>query len=175
MEQPVADRPVMPDGYGIPQSGDGLLDWGSVEGRLRDAEVYWMASTRPDGRPHVVPRWGVWMNGHLYYDGAPTTRHARNLVDNPRCALHLEDGTRAVILEGESGPTSPPGLELGTRLSADFRRKYADAGYTPPPDAWEGEAAGGLCRFTPVTGLAWTTFPTDATRYRFTPPARVAR
>jgi len=168
MTAPVADRPTMPDGYGIPASMDGLLPWDAVEARLHDARVYWMATTRPDGRPHVVPRWGVWLEGRLWYDGAPTTRHARNLRENPACALHLEDGTRAVILEGTSGPASAPGPAFGGRLAAGFADKYTADGYTLEPGAWEGEEAGGLCVFVPRTGLAWTAFPADATRYRFT-------
>ncbi len=57
--RPSRDRPEMPEGYGVPDSSDGLLDWSDVEARLLAAPQYWMATTRPDGRPHVVPRWGV--------------------------------------------------------------------------------------------------------------------
>jgi hypothetical protein len=162
-----ADRPVMPDGYGVPDGTDGLLPWEVVDERLRDSRVYWMATTRPDGRPHVVPRWGAWLDGRLYYDGAPTTVHARNLRTNPHCALHLEDGTRAAVLEGTAAPADPPGPALGGRISAEITRKYADDGYSPSPDNWEGEHAGGLCVFTPAKGLAWHSFPADVTRYRF--------
>ncbi len=157
----------MPDGYGVPDGTDGLLPWEVVDERLRESRVYWMATTRPDGRPHVVPRWGVWLDGRLYYDGAPTTVHARNLRTNPHCALHLEDGTRAAVLEGTAAPATPPGPGLGGRISAEMSRKYGVDGYSPPPDSWDGEAAGGLCVFTPVKGLAWHSFPADVTRYRF--------
>ena len=163
----VADRPSMPEGYGVPDGTDGLLPWPVVESRLRDSTSYWMATTRPDGRPHVVPRWGVWLDGRLYYDGSPTTVHATNLRGNPHCVLHLEDGTRAAILEGTSGAASSPGLELGGRIAAEMDRKYGAQGYSPAADSWEGEAAGGLCVFVPVKGLAWHDFPKDVTRFRF--------
>lgn len=163
---PVVDRPIMPDGYGVPTDTQGLLAWSDVEVRLVEATAYWLATTRPDGRPHVVPRWGVWLDGAFWYDGSPETLHVRNLAANQNCVLHLEDGTRAVILEGTSGPTSPPSAELGRRLSAAFS-KYHDAGYEPEPTAWDGEDAGGLCRFTPVKALAWSSFPTDVTRFRW--------
>ena len=71
---PRTTRPEFPDGYGLPETTDGLLDWSRVEQRLRDAQHYWIASVRPDGRPHSVPRWGVWLDGAFWYDGAPTTR-----------------------------------------------------------------------------------------------------
>ena len=46
----------MPEGYGVPEGPEGLLGWEEVDARLAEARVYWMATTRPDGRPHVVPR-----------------------------------------------------------------------------------------------------------------------
>lgn len=167
MAQPRLDRPDMPNGYGVPTDSNGLLPWRDVEERLIQARVFWLSTTRPDGRPHVVPRWGAWVDGAFYYDGSPETRHVRNLAENAACALHLEDGTNAVILEGTSGPTDAPGPEVGARISEAFRHKYAEAGYKPDPDAWEGPDAGGLCRFVPAKAMAWSQFPTDVTRYRF--------
>lgn len=161
------DRPEMPDGYGVPDTDAGLLAWSDVESRLVASAQYWMATTRPDGRPHVVPRWGVWLDGGLFYDGAPTTRHVRNLTENPSCTLHLEDGWQAVIVEGRSGATTSPGLEVGARIAAELARKYGERGYRPEADAWEGDDAGGLCRFEPTRSLAWFDFPTDMTRFRF--------
>ncbi len=61
--EPTLDRPVVPDGYGVPEHNDGLLNWSDVETRLLSTKNVWMATTRPDGRPHVVPRWGVWLDG----------------------------------------------------------------------------------------------------------------
>ncbi len=165
--EPTADRPRMPDGYGLPETTEGLRPWADVDERLRGAETVWMATTRPDGRPHVVPRWGVWLDQRFYYDGAPTTRHTQNLLANPACALHLESGTDVVVLEGESRPATPPDPELAERLSAEFHRKYERQGYAPGPESWSGPDAGGLCVFVPRTGLTWSSFPTDATRYTF--------
>jgi nitroimidazol reductase NimA-like FMN-containing flavoprotein (pyridoxamine 5'-phosphate oxidase superfamily) len=158
----------MPEGYGVPATRDGLLDWSDVEARLVASSQYWMATIRPDGRPHVVPRWGVWVDGRLWYDGAPTTRHAGNLTHNPACTLHLEDGWKAVIVDGTSQPAAPPALEFGARLVSAFAVKYSERGYEPQPDSWEGPAGGGLMAFTPVKALAWFDFPTDVTRFRFT-------
>lgn len=161
------DRPVVPEGYGVPASADGLLSWQQVVERLAASDQYWMATTRPDGRPHVVPRWGVWLNGHLWYDGSPDTRHAQNLASNSACTLHLEDGWECVIVEGTSGPTGSPGLDFGARIAAAITAKYGEKGYSPAPDAWEGPAAGGLMKFTPEKSLAWFDFPNDMTRFRF--------
>ena len=163
---PHADRPVLPEGYGLPSSTEGMLAWSDVEARLVRARSYWLATVRPDGRPHVVPRWGVWLDGRFWYDGAPTTVHARNLATNPACSLNLENGTEAVIVEGESRPARAPAETLGGRISTAFA-KYHDLGYRPAADAWSGEDGGGLRVLIPHRALAWFTFPTDATRFHF--------
>jgi hypothetical protein len=168
MPEPVTDRPIFPEGYGIPESTDGMLTWAQVEERLVASPVYWIATVRPDGRPHVVPRWGVWVDGRLWYDGAPTTVNARNLAGEPRCVVHLENGTEAVIVEGESRVAGDPGEEFRGRLAEAFA-KYHGSGYSPGPDSWEGERGQGLFAFTPSRAMAWFSFPTDATRFTFRP------
>lgn len=169
------DRPRMPDGYGVPESAEGLLDWSAVEQQLVEARHVWLSTTRPDGRPHVVPRWGVWLDGRYFYDGSPETVHARNLRTNPACVLHLESATEVVVVEGTAGPSEPITGELGERLSAAYRAAYGDQGYEPAPDAWSGPDAGGMCVLQPVSALAWRRFPADVTRFRFaTPPSSPA-
>jgi hypothetical protein len=163
---PRRERPAFPEGYGLPETTEGLLEWEQVEERLVASVAYWLATVRPDGRPHVVPRWGVWLDGRFWYDGAPTTRHARNLVANPACSLNLENGTEAVVVEGESTPARAPEATLGTRLASAYG-KYHDLGYSPAADAWAGEDGGGLRVLTPRRAVAWFSFPSDATRFVF--------
>lgn len=157
----------MPDGYGVPDHRDGLLDWETVESRLKKAISYWLATTRPDRSPHVVPRWGVWLDGRFWYDGSPNTVHVRNLDHNHGCALHLESGSEAVIVEGRSDVAPPPGPGLGTRLAEAFGAKYGALGYAPEPDSWDGSDSGGLRVLTPAKAIAWFDFPNDVTRFRF--------
>ena len=159
-------RPEMPDGYGVSEAGP-FLEWESVEERLVEATHYWLGTSRPDGRPHVVPRWGVWLDTKFWYDGSPATRHSRNLEGNPHCTLHLESGVEVTIVEGISEVPEPVAGELGERLSAEFGRKYGPLGYSPGPDAWSGEASGGLHVLAPKSAIAWTEFPADLTRFSF--------
>ncbi len=166
MSIPLVDRPEMPEGYGVKPDG-AFLSWMTVEQRLIESLHYWLSTTGPDGAPHVVPRWGVWLDETFWYDGSPKTRHARNLETNTACALHLESGSETTILYGRSEPSSPVAGDLATRLSAEFTGKYADLGYAPPPDAWDDEAAGGLRILSPSKGLAWSHFPEDVTRFTF--------
>lgn len=162
------ERPTFPAGYGLPDTDEGLLEWAAVEARLVASKHYWLASVRPDGRPHLIPRWGVWVDDAFFYDGSPTTRHAQNVEQNPAVSLSLEDGWRAVIVEGTSVATrADAGAgSLGERLAAAFG-KYHDDGYVPAADAWAGDGGGGLRVVRPVTAMAWFSFPTDATRFVF--------
>lgn len=155
----------MPDGYGLPGTTEGLLNWADVEQRLRVSRHYWLATVRPDGTPHSVPRWGVWLEGRFYYDGAPTTRHARNLAHNPACTLTLESGAEAVIVEGVSEATSADPAGLGARLAVAFEKYHPE--YAPGPDSWAGAEGGGLRVITPKRALAWFSFPNDCTRFSF--------
>jgi hypothetical protein len=165
MAAPQRSRPTMPDGYGLPSDSAGLLDWADVEQRLQSSKYYWLATVRPDGTPHSVPRWGVWVEGQFYYDGAPTTRHVRNLEHNPACTLTLESGSEVVIVEGVSTATQADPADLGARLAVAFEKYHPD--YAPGADSWAGEAGGGLRVITPRRALAWFVFPTDCTRFTF--------
>lgn len=162
---PRRSRPTMPDGYGIPETTDGLLPWGAVEERLRAAKHYWLNTVRPDLTPHSVPRWGVWLEGRFYYDGAPTTRHVRNLERNPACTLTLESGTEVVIVEGRSTATRADPDDLGARIAAQFAKYHPE--YAPTADSWAGADGGGLRVLTPIRALAWFAFPADCTRFTF--------
>jgi hypothetical protein len=160
----------MPDGYGLPTTADGMLDWQIVEERLRASKHYWLATVRPDGTPHVVPRWGVWLDGTFYYDGATTTRHVRNLEHNSSCTLNLESGTEVVIVEGVSLATRADAGDLGARLAIAFEKYHPE--YMPGPDSWSDDQGGGLRALVPKRVLAWFAFPQDCTRFTFSDPAQ---
>jgi len=96
---PKATRPNMP-GYGVPKSKKGLLPWKWAEARLKKSRQFWIATTRPDRRPHVMVIWALWLDGKLYFSTGKTSRKARNLAANPNCIMCTEDSAEAVILEG---------------------------------------------------------------------------
>lgn len=99
--EPEASRPYMP-GYGIldAQSGRGLLPWSWAEERLGRSHNYWLATARPDGGPHAMPVWGIWLEGRFYFSTGQQSRKARNLALDPRCVVCTERGDQAVIVEG---------------------------------------------------------------------------
>ena len=160
---PDAARPRFPDVYGIHEDAEGLLGWDWASERLQQARNYWVSTTRPDGRPHAMPVWGLWLDDAFYFSSAPNSRKARNLAANPAVVIHLESGDEVVIVEGEAERTTDE--DLLARLSEDYTRKY---GYEVTFTV-EGR---GLVAVRPRVAYAWReqTFPTSATRFSF--PAR---
>ncbi|MBN8582885.1 MAG: pyridoxamine 5'-phosphate oxidase family protein [Anaerolineae bacterium] len=154
-------RPKLPPGYVDNPISE--VSWDYIEQKLIESKHYWMCSVRPNRRPHVVPRWAVYLDGKLYYDGSPETRHARNILENPNTTVNLEDGQKAIILEGTSVPAPKPTPEFAQRLVAAYG-KYAEDGYTPELTQWD---EGGLYVFIPRQCLAWTTFFENPTKFIF--------
>jgi len=163
-------RPQFPPGYVDHPISE--VSWEYVARQLTEAKNYWLCSVRPPskakaldgGRPHCVPRWAVYLDGLIYYDGSPETRHARNIMENPHVSLHLESGDEAIILEGESRPAEKPSAKLAHRLSEAYKAKYTEHGYAPEPDQWD---EGGLYVFRPRQCLAWTVFFENPTKFLF--------
>ena len=160
MSTPIVSRPTFPPGY--VDRPTAYVAWEWVERQLSEAVHYWLCSVRPDGRPHAVPKWAVYLDGKIYFDGSGQTRHARNLEHNPAVILHLESGERAVIVEGSGRAIDRPPKELGLRLTGAYAVKYAELGYSPEPTQWDD---GGLFEIAPRVILAWTKFSEDPTKF----------
>jgi Pyridoxamine 5'-phosphate oxidase len=153
---PVAEPLKVPEGYGTTGT---TLDWATVRAKLEAATNYWVTTVRPGGRPHAVPVDGIWMDDRWYWGGSPETVHRRSALANPEVVMHLPDPADVVVVEGRAGLAKPP-PELVERLRGASKAKY---GYAPPPNLYEGMLA-----LTPSVVIAWSAFPTDATRFRFT-------
>ncbi|HEY4689188.1 MAG TPA: pyridoxamine 5'-phosphate oxidase family protein [Anaerolineae bacterium] len=93
-----------------------------VEQRLCSENNIWIATVRPDGRPHLTPVWFAWHEGRLYLCIDPGSVKAKNLAQNRRVALALEDGSSPIIVEGTArwveGSDRPQGA------IDEFIRKY---------------------------------------------------
>jgi len=81
--------------------------WTEATEQLEQAELFWLSTVRPDGRPHVTPLIAVWLDGALYLCTGANERKARNLAHNPHCILTTgrntlnEDGLDLVV-EGDA-------------------------------------------------------------------------
>ncbi|HEY7270205.1 MAG TPA: pyridoxamine 5'-phosphate oxidase family protein, partial [Dehalococcoidia bacterium] len=119
-DQPTAGRPDIP-GYGLGDDS-GLLPWSWAEQRLSDAHTYWLSTTRPDGRPHAMPVWGVWLDGRFYFSSGASSRKARNLASQPACVVSAGAGDVAVVLEGTAAREHDDALL--ERAAAAYTTKY---------------------------------------------------
>ena len=161
MTHPIASRPHMP-GYGIlaADEGKGLLPWDWATDRLTRAHTYWVATSSEDGSPHVMPVWGVWLDGVFCFSTGEQSRKARNLAENPKCVIACELGQDQIMIEGVAE------LIIGSELN----RRFADE-YGPKYD-WNMEGFDEpVYVVRPTTVFGFTTadgaFTSTATRWRF--------
>jgi F420H(2)-dependent biliverdin reductase len=95
--------------------------WRSLEARLGRELTIWMATVRPDGRPHLVPIWFVWLDGKVYVATGNDTRKFQNLRHNQNISLALPDATNVIILEGEAHVADRSTIEV---VAEYFFNKY---------------------------------------------------
>lgn len=114
--------------------------------RLEIKRNAWLATVRPDGRPHLVPIWFVWMEGEFFILTMESSVKARNLRAGSRAVISLEDGSRPLIAECTTRRVEPPYL---AGLVEAFRLKYE---WNILTDGQYNE----MFALQPVKWLAWT-------------------
>jgi hypothetical protein len=92
--------------------GDGTrtTPWDVARARLanpEDQRTNWLATVRPDGRPHLMPVIAFWMDGGFHFIVGEGTRKGRNLLADSHCVIGT--GSRElpsldVIVEGRAVP-----------------------------------------------------------------------
>ena len=70
--------------------------------RLRDEQNLWLATTRPDGRPHLTPIWFVYVDDRFYVCTSSKAVKARNVRANAKASVALESGSQPMIAEGDA-------------------------------------------------------------------------
>jgi PPOX class probable F420-dependent enzyme len=93
--------------------------------RLRAEEILWLASVRPDGRPHLVPVWFLWEGETILLFSKPENQKVRNLRQNPAVSVALDgadQGDDVIVLEGVAAVIDEP--EMTAMLPA-YASKYA--------------------------------------------------
>lgn len=151
-------RPYTEGSYGIPEGQDGMLTWDFVTEAMSDDLFYWITTIRPDGKPHVRPTWGVWVDETFYCGGGERTRWIRNLSTNPDIVVHREDAEEVVIIEGTAERIDEETVDtaLIEQVDTAYEDKYDVRHGTP------------FFAVRPAFVFAWSNFPTDASRWKFT-------
>jgi general stress protein 26 len=156
---------------GFSEPGATARPWAEVADVLSAAEMFWLSTTRRDGRPHVTPLPAVWLDETLHFCAGAHEQKAKNLESNPRCILAT--GTSQfrsgldVVVEGTAVPvTDTAQLQ---RLAALWKSKL-DWDFEVTDDGFRDPAGrlGLVFGLTPAKILAFGKNPYSQTRYRFT-------
>ncbi len=150
--------------YGVPTDPEGMLPWSFAEDRLRDSHDYWVATILPDGRPHVMPVWGIWLDDALWFSTDPTSRKGRNLAADPRCTISTANALEPVVLEGTASLVDAPSVERFISASkAKYATEWVDDAYTF--EFFDGKTYRTVP--TSVFALDAAAFTTSPTRWTF--------
>jgi hypothetical protein len=90
--------------------GDETTSWAIAQARLVNPEqprTCWLATTRPDGRPHLMPVIGIWMDGAMHVVAGEGTQKARNIAGDDRCVIAMGSTTLPsldIVIEGRAEP-----------------------------------------------------------------------
>lgn len=165
MNKPTTSAARFPAEYGQTVEGKAeVLSWDEVSERITAALNYWLATTTDDGRPHLRPVDGVFVDGALCFGGSPETRWVRHLQVRPEVSMSLPDDDHAVIMEGTAELVSDPDHPLSVAQHEASVLKY--------PQYFQGDEPMEFHPFwvlRPARVFAWslTGFPAKATRFDF--------
>ncbi len=130
--------------------------WRAIEARLGREMAIWLATTRGDGRPHLIPIWFIWLNDKIYIATGDETQKFANLRYNQNVALSLPDTANVVIIEGEAHVADRNTVET---LADYFYHKYEWDFRYDETAVWR------LIEITPHKILAWGDgYDADGTR-----------
>ena len=136
------------------------------------AGTYWLATTNPDGRPHIAGVGALWVDGKIYFTSGTRTRKSRNLAANPSCVVSVSLTGIDLVFEGAAIRVTdrPTLLRLAKRYAAQgwpasvsgaaFTAEYSAPSAGPPP--WNLY----VVRPSAAFGVS-TADPPGATRWRF--------
>jgi hypothetical protein len=159
------------DIYGHPP-----IPWSRAEQQLEasggTSVRHYLATVRPDGRPHLAGIGALWVDGKFYFVSGAGTRKSRNLAQRGDCVISVTLPDLDLVVEGVATKvTDGPTLQrLAERYDAQgwpatvkdgaFTAPYSAPSAGPPP--WD------LYEFRPTTAFGVTTAePYGATRWRF--------
>ena len=131
-----------------------------------------LATTRPDGRPHLAGVGAVWQDDKVYFVTGAGTRKGRNIAHNAECAISMSLPGIDLVIEGRARRVIDDATlhRLAERYAAEgwpatvkdgsFTHEYSAPSAGPPP--WD------LYELAPRTVFGvMSAEPGGATRWRF--------
>jgi general stress protein 26 len=152
--------------------GAQAVPWSDTQQVLADAQLFWVTTVRPDGRPHSTPLVAVWLDDALHFCTGPTEQKAHNLAANPNVLLTTGDngwkGGLDVVVEGPAVRVTDEAL-LG-RLAQAWQEKWDGEWQFVVHDGDFHHPGGGVAfvfRVEPTKVLAFGKGTFTHTRHRF--------
>jgi nitroimidazol reductase NimA-like FMN-containing flavoprotein (pyridoxamine 5'-phosphate oxidase superfamily) len=150
---------------------DEALDGETVRRALADAELYWLTTVRKDGRPHVTPLIGLWLEDSFVFCTGGDEQKARNLEHAD--AVAVTTGTNVwnsgvdVVVEGSAKQVT--GLDTLTGLADAYRDKYGDDwDYDADDEVFDPEGTRAMVfRVEPTKVIAFAKAPHGQTTFRW--------
>lgn len=155
--------------YGDPEAT--ARSWEEAADLLARAEVSWLTTVRPDGRPHVTPLIAVVEQEAVYFCTGLREQKARNLEHSRQVALTTGNNTWAegldVVVEGAAVRIGDN--DVLQRIADAFEHKYGSAWHFEVGDGvfGTGEDVAAVFRIEPTKVLAFAKQPHGQTAYRF--------
>lgn len=125
-----------------------------LESFLETQRTVRLATASPDGRPHVVPLWFVWVDGTVFLNSTLGNVTIRNLEANPQATGSIDDGEaydelRGVLVHGRvERADGDPRVAAAKEL---WSVKYM-GGNPVPYDRWKNRV---WLRLTPSSIASW--------------------
>lgn len=147
------------------------VTWQEACSRWQQAELYWLSTVRPDGRPHVTPLISIWHDDAAYFCTGTRERKASNLAGNP--AVVLTTGSNALdigldlVIEGAAEPVTDSATLH--RVADAYLRKYGPTWHFEVRDgAFVGDGGVALVfRVAPVRAFGFAKGAYSQTRWTF--------
>lgn len=78
------------------------MPWSAATRTFTEGGWFWLATVRPNGRPHVMPVYAAWSAPVFYVASKDATRKSRNLDANGRCVLTKDSGALHIVVEADA-------------------------------------------------------------------------
>ena len=152
--------------------GATATSWDDARNTLEAAELFWIATVRSDGRPHMTPLVAVWLDDALHFCTGESEQKAVNLRHNHSVILmtgsNQWDGGMDLVVEGQAvRVTDQHTLE---KLAEAWTHKWDGSwDFEPGPDGFKGNGNETVLVFTlrPDKVFAFAKGPFSHTRHSF--------
>ena len=154
--------------------GAAATPWDAALKQLETAEIYWLSTVRPDGRPHCTPLIAVWLDGALFFSTGAEERKHRNLSENRNVLATTGTNVYAtgldVVVEGVAEHVTD--MDVLRRAADAYVAKYGEEWRFTPDDGRflhaDGHHHADVFAIRPVTALGFARGETfSQTRWRF--------